>query len=100
MKEVILSSDGDSVMYSVPDKVADNLEKYCLDFCNDWLWNSPDAEKYRIEMGVCYTESDFIDYLNKYIFPDCESKMLKNLGWTELGKDLPAEYSKLPYYNF
>ena len=47
MKNVILSSDGDSIVYSVPDTVADNLRKYCIAFCDKWLWKSPNAEKYR-----------------------------------------------------
>ena len=100
MKEVILSADGDSIVYSVPDEVADNLEQYCIEFCDNWLWNSPDAEKYRDGRGVCYNESDFIKYLNTYIFPDCESKMIKNLGWTDLDENLPEEYNKHPYFNF
>ena len=100
MKEVILSADGDSILYLVPDDVAENLEEYCLKFCSDWLWNSSDAERYRVGKGVCYTESDFIQYLNTYVFPDCESKMIKNLGWTDFGKNLPEEYRNFPYYNF
>ena len=32
LKEVILSADGDSVVYSVPDAVANNLESYCIPF--------------------------------------------------------------------
>ncbi len=100
MKEVILSADGDSVLYLVPDDVAENLEEYCLKFCSDWLWNSPDAEKYRVGTGVCYTEADFIAYLNAYVFPECESKMIKNLGWTDLGMNLPEEYRNHPCYNF
>ena len=32
MKEVILSADGDSIVYLVPDKVADNLIEYCMEF--------------------------------------------------------------------
>ena len=59
MKEIILSADGDSVLYLVPDAVAENLEEYCLKFCSDWLWNSPEAEKYRVGNAVCYTEADF-----------------------------------------
>ena len=100
MKKVILSADGDSILYSVPDAVADNLEEYCLEFCSDWLRNSPDAERYRVGKAVCYTEADFIEYLNTYVFPDRESKMIKNLGWTDLGKNLPEEYRNIPYYNF
>ena len=26
--------------------------------------------------------------------------MIRNLGWTDLGKNLPEEYRSLPYYNF
>lgn len=100
MKEVILSADGDSVLYLVPDVVAENLEEYCLKFCADWLWNSHNAQKYRVGNAVCYTEADFIEYLNVYLFPDCESKMIKNLGWTDLGENLPEEYREHPYFNF
>lgn len=100
MKEVILSADGDNILYLAPDDVAENLEEYCLKFCSDWLWNSPDAEKYRVGNGICYTEADFIEYLNTYIFPDYKSKMIKNLGWTDLGETLPEEYKDHPYFNF
>ncbi len=44
IKEVILSADGDSIVYLVPDDVADNLEEYCLEFCSNWLRYSPDPE--------------------------------------------------------
>ena len=33
MKNVLLSADGDISVFSVPDEVADHLEKYCLEFC-------------------------------------------------------------------
>ena len=100
MKKVILSADGDSIVYLVPDDVADNLEEYCLEFCSNWLRYSPDAEKYRKDGILCYTERDFIDYLNAYVFPECESKIVENLGWTNLGDNLPERYKNYPYYNF
>lgn len=100
MKEIILSADGDSVIYLVPDDVSENLRKYCIEFCDNWLWNSPDAKHFRKGPGVCYNESDFINYLNKYIFPKQKSVLVKNLGWTNLGKNLPSEYKQLPYFNF
>ncbi len=100
MKNVILSADGDSIIYAVPDIVADNLEQYCMEFCSDWLWHSPDAEKYRSGQAVCYNEQDFIDYLNTFKFPKEKSVLVKNLGWTGLGTSLPKEYSSLPYFNF
>lgn len=100
MKQVILSADGDSVVYGVPDAVADNLEKYCMEFCDGWLWHSPDAKKYRKNGVVCYGEKDFIDYLNRYRFPEEPSVFVVNLGWTGLGEDLPEQYRALPYFNF
>lgn len=104
MKPVILSADGDSFVYSVPDAVAEHLEEYCIQFCTGWLWDSPQVEKYRRDFGgyqgVSYNEADFIEYLNRYRFPQEPSALLKNLGWTSLGEDLPEEYKDLPYYNF
>ena len=99
MKKVILSADGDSVIYDVPDEVADNLKRFCIRFFK-WLRTSPNAGKYRTEKGYCYNEADFIEYLNKYIFPDQQSALVKNLGWTGLGENLPEEYQGYPYFNF
>ena len=77
MKPVILSADGDSVVYTVPD-----------------------AGKYRVNGVVCYNEQDFINYLNTYRFPEEPSALIRNLGWTGLGETLPPEYRDLPYFNF
>ena len=100
MKEVIISADGDSKVYLVPDVVADNLSEYCIEFCDKWMRTSPHAEKYRLHEGWCFNEEDFIEYLNEYIFPEQKSVLVKNLGWTDLGENLPAEYQSLPYFNF
>lgn len=100
MREVIISADGDSIVYLVPDVVANDLRKYCIEFCDEWMRTSPQAEKYRINDGCCYNEADFIDYLNEYIFPEQKSRFVKNLGWTDLGNDLPVEYQGHPYFNF
>ena len=99
MKQVILSADYDKVVYLVPDIVADHLREYCMEFCNEWLWKAKEASKYRQmvgdEVGVCYNEEDFIEYLNTYIFPDQPSTFVKNLGF-----DIPKQYQHLPYFNF
>ena len=100
MKNVVLSADSERIVYSVPDDVADNLEQYCLEFCDKWLHTSPHAEKYRINGGVCYNESDFIEYLNTWIFPNQQSIFIKNLGWIEFDKSLPKEYKDCPEFNF
>ena len=55
MKNVVLSADGDRMVYSVPDSVADRLDEYCLAF-TEWLYASPHARKYRIGGGLCYNE--------------------------------------------
>ena len=100
MKEVILSADGDSFVYRVPDDVAENLSDYCIEFCDRWMKTSPEARKYKIRGGYCFDQSDFIDYLNRYVFPDERSVLVKNLGDTNLGKKLPAAYKNHPYFNF
>ena len=100
MKEIIISADGDSIVYLVPDVVADNLKEYCMSFCDKWIKTSPNAEKYRFKGGYCYNEADFIDYLNKFVFPKQKSVFVKNLGWTDLGRNLPDEYKDHPYFNF
>ena len=100
MKEIIISADGDSVVYSVPDEVAHDLRKYCIEFCDKWMKTSPGAKRFRVKGGYCYSEEDFIDYLNTYVFPDQKSVFVKDLGWTDLGKKLPEEYRELPYFNF
>lgn len=102
MKNVILSSDGEVNIYSVPDEVADDLEAFCLKFSADWLWKSPDAAKYRKEINgrtvACYTELDFINYLNKWIFPETPSVLVKNLGCYD--HEVPDEYKDHPRFNF
>lgn len=100
MKEIIISADGDSKIYLVPDVVANNLANYCIEFCDKWMITSPNAEKYKINGGYCFDEDDFIDYLNEYIFPEQKSVFVKNLGWTDFGSNIPTEYKALPYFNF
>ena len=100
MKEVLLCADGDCVVYSVPDAAADHLEEYCMEFCARWLHRSPDAAKYRTEIGVCYTEADFIDYLNRYVFPHEKSVPVRNLGRIEEGQELSERDRGLPSFRF
>lgn len=100
MKNVLLSADSEISVFSVPDKIADNLEKYCLEFCCHWLHESPDAAKYRVKMGdvvgACYSEKD---YLNQYICEE-QSVLIATLA-DVFGEDgLPEEYIGLPYFNF
>ena len=61
---------------------------------------SPNDKKFKINGIWCFNETDFIDYLNEVAFPEQKSILIKNLGWTELGKNLPPEYKNHPYFNF
>ena len=103
MKHILLSADSEISVFTVPDRVADHLEQYCLEFCSNWLHKSPDAEKYRVKtgdtIGVCYNEKDFIDYLNQYIC-DEQSSLVTSLTEVYPGDKLPEEYAGLPYFNF
>lgn len=94
MKNILLSADNEISVFSVPDEVADNLEEYCLEFCCNWLHKSPEAAKYRVEMGgvmgVSYSEKDFVDYLNKYIC-DEQSKLITTLVDVYDKKTLPKK---------
>ena len=101
MKNIIISADGDRMVYSVPNVVADNLSQYCIEFCDKWLRTSPHAEKYRIDGGLCYNEQDFIEYLNRFIFPEEKSIFIENLG--PMGIDelpVPTRYKDCPLFNF
>lgn len=103
MKNVLLSADSEISVFSVPDTVADNLEQYCMEFCCNWLHQSPDAEKYRRKMGgvivACYNEKDFIAYLNQYICGET-SVLVTTLTDVHEEKQVPQEYAGLPYFNF
>ena len=101
MKNVIISADGDRIVYSVQNIVADNLTEYCIEFCDKWLKTSPHAKKYRFNGGLCYNERDFIEYLNRFIFPKEKSVFIENLG--PIGIDevpIPECYKDCPMFNF
>lgn len=103
MKRILLSADDEISVFTVPDKVADNLEQYCMEFCCNWLHKSPEAAKYRVKIGdtvgVCYCEKDFIEYLNRYICEE-QSVWVTTLAGVCAGDKLPEEYAGLPYFNF
>ncbi len=103
MKNILLSADGEISVFTVPDEVADNLEQYCLHFCCDWLYESPDAAKYRVEMegevGASYCEKDFIDYLNQYVCKE-QSRLIAVLTDVYCEDEVPREYAGLPYFTF
>ena len=88
MKNVIISADGDRMVYAVPNIVADNLTEYCIEFCDKWLRTSA-------------YERDFIEYLNRFKFPQEPSVFIENLG--PIGIDelpIPERYKDCPMFHF
>ena len=108
MKNILLSADNAPSVYSVPDIVADNLREYCCEFCGKWLHESPDAAEYFISYGFAYNETDFINYLNKWVFPDEPSVLVETLDWSVIGEAingrgaprLPEKYKGCEWFNF
>lgn len=101
MKNVLLSADSVPCVYSVPDIVADDLCRYCMDFCNDWIWNDPEGAKLlRTIDGVqvaYFDETDFIDYLNQWLFPEEKSELVREFDDYD---EITDEYDALPHFNF
>lgn len=102
MKKVLLSHDSKVMMYSVPDEVAANLEKYCLEFSVDWIWKNPNGAKLLKEIRgqkvAVYGATDFIEYLNEWVFPNQPSVLLEALDFYDY--EVPEEYKKYPQFNF
>jgi len=103
MAEVILSHDSEAVLYSVPAEVAGDLERYCLEFAGSWVWNGPENYKFLKptrsgQLGARFGAEDFIDYLNRWEFPDRPSGKVRGLGCWDY--EIPEEYKDYPKYNF
>lgn len=103
MSEVILSHDSEAMIYSVPAEVAADLEKYCWDFAAYWVWHGPENGKFLKnfggdQLGAVFGAPDFIEYLNKWEFPERQSKLIRGLGCYDY--ELPEEYRSYPQYNF
>ena len=80
MKEVLLSADSKVKMYLVPDIVAEHLSEYCIEFCDHWIWNDPNKkyiQEFNGHIGAVFNESDFIDYLNEFLFKDEKSILIE-----------------------
>jgi len=109
MKYALLSADGYPSVYSVPDIVADNLDMYCIEFCDHWLRESPDAAEYRVDRpsfyNPCglgsYNEEDFVKYLNTWVFPDQPSRFVETLEIDpNPDAEIPQKYKGCKWFNF
>ena len=97
MKKVLLGDDYDCNVYLVPNEVADNLRKYCMEYC-DWLRGaSPEAERLRKRRRPTPDADHFVRfYLNKIRFPQYESKLVEELD----GVRSPIKFEDMPDGSF
>ena len=102
-REIILSHDGEALLCRVPAEVADNLDRFCLEFSCDWVWHGPENGRFLHPIGECqvgavFGAADFIDYLNRWAFPGEDAAIIRGLGC--FFDQIPAEYGDLPRFNF
>ena len=95
MKKVLLGETYSCNVYSVPNEVADNLREYCMEYCT-WLQKSPKAESIKRKMGRSPSDEGFIKYLNKFAFPQYESKLVEELD----GVCSPIKLEDMPEGSF
>lgn len=105
MAKIILSADTDWSLYSVPAEVVEQIGAFSAEF-DRWMRSSPHAGRYREQFeedGMSYTcvrynEADFIEYLNRYAFPEQPSVLLE---WVcKFDDEIPQKYAGIPSYNF
>ena len=77
MKKVLLGETYSCLVYLVPNEVADNLREHCMKYCT-WLQKSPEAKSTRKKWPYPCDEG-FIQYLNRFAFPQYESKLVEEL---------------------
>ena len=98
MKSVLLSADGDVLVYAMEDAIADHLDAWALEF-RDWLRYGPERDRYIRDDVACYGVSDFIHYLNDWMFPEFPAVFVENLG--PLGKaPVPEQYRNCARFCF
>ena len=98
MKSVLLSADGDVLVYAMEDAIADHLDAWALEF-RDWLRYGPERDRYIRDDVACYGVSDFIHYLNDWMFPEYPAVFVENLGPLE-EVSLPERYESCPRFYF
>ena len=102
MKYILLSADGPISLYEVPDKIAKDLTKHCIDFLK-WVEHSPKAKQ--MNKGY-FPEKEFIKYLNdvicsNYIYKSKFIKTIANTGEEKIKVlEVIEPYKNYPYFNF
>ncbi len=85
MEKLMLSADGDIMLYEVSKNIINDFDNILEQF---YSWKKTN----------CYNEQLFVVFLQKKF--GCETiKFIKNLGWFDYN-NIPKEYKDIKWYNF
>ena len=85
MEKLMLSADGDVMLYEVEKQIIENFDSLVDEF-------------YEWKKTNCFTEQLFVQFIQQK-FGNKSIKFIKNLGWLFDG-NLPNEYKDIVWYNF
>lgn len=102
MQYILLSTDGPISLYEVPEEIAKELTKYCIEFLK-WAENGPEAKRFKKGYRP---EQEFINYINNVVNKNCiyKSQLIKTIANTDEEKlqalEVTEPYKDYPYFNF
>lgn len=85
MEKLMLSADGDIMLYEVNKQILDNFDSLIEQF---FQWKKTN----------CYDEQLFTKFLQQKCGNEA-IKFIKNLGWFDYN-NIPKEYENIKWYNF
>lgn len=85
MEKLMLSADGDVMLYEVEKQIIENFDSLVDEF-------------YEWKKTNCFTEQLFVQFIQQK-FGNKSIKFIKNLGWL-FDENLPNEYKDIVWYNF
>lgn len=85
MEKLMLSADGDIMLYEVNKKILDDFDSLIEQF---FQWKKTN----------CYDEQLFVKFLQQKCGNEA-IKFIKNLGWFD-DNNIPKEYENIKWYNF
>ena len=80
MKNVIISADGDRMVYSVPNLVADNLTEYCIEFWTNGLEQVPTQKNIGLTVSYVTMSKISLSISTDLYFPKSNQCLLKILA--------------------
>jgi len=85
MEKLMLSADGDIMLYEVEKQILNNFDNLIEQFF-DWKKTN------------CYDEQLFVQFLRQ-TYGNNAIKFIKNLGWFDYD-NIPQEYESIKRFNF